>query len=170
MNPYRAFLLLGLLSSLFVGIPDTIIAVYYVRVVGLGPLELVMLGTIVEVVGLLFEVPTGVVADTYSRRFGLALGFELAVVGYLAHMAFRSISGPLFTGWINRHVDSRVRATVLSMGGQVDAIGQLTGGPLIGVVAELSSLRAAMVAVGATLLPALPLLRRAQLQGKATVG
>jgi DHA3 family tetracycline resistance protein-like MFS transporter len=93
--------------------------------------------------------------------FGLATSFELAAAGYLVHMVFRSISGPLFTGWINRHVDRSVRATVLSMGGQIEAVGQLTGGPLIGAIAELSSLRAAMVAVGATLLPAPALLLRA---------
>jgi DHA3 family tetracycline resistance protein-like MFS transporter len=405
MPAYRAFLLLGFCSALFVGIPDTMVAIYYVRVVGLGPLELVLLGTVVEVVGLVFEVPTGVVADLYSRRlsvligvflvgacfvvqgllpvlpaivfaetlrglgrtfssgaleawiadeigedaaasaylryaqlrqigaivgtgigvglasvalwipvfvggtlmlglgvalalvmpergfrrghhaelspvrgalgtfagglreirgrpllatllglslflalstegldrlweahllryfelptvggldsvvwfgainvafmllsvlanqvvrrvvdvtddgavaralmvttvvriagivvFGLATSFGLAVAGYLGHMLFRSISGPLFTGWINRHVDPRVRATVLSMNGQVDAVGQLTGGPLIGAVAELTSLRAAMVAVGGTLLPVLPLLARARRQSASAGG
>jgi DHA3 family tetracycline resistance protein-like MFS transporter len=99
--------------------------------------------------------------------FGLATSFGLAVLGYLTHMLFRQASGPLFTGWVNRHVDPRVRATVLSMGGQVDAVGQLSGGPLIGLIAEIASLRAAMVAVGLTLLPALPLLARARRQSAA---
>jgi DHA3 family tetracycline resistance protein-like MFS transporter len=102
--------------------------------------------------------------------FGLASGFGLAVLGYLTHMVFRQTSGPLFTGWVNRHVDPRVRATVLSMGGQVDAVGQLSGGPLIGLIAELASLRAAMVAVGLTLVPALPLLARARGQSAADDG
>jgi DHA3 family tetracycline resistance protein-like MFS transporter len=102
--------------------------------------------------------------------FGLATSFGLAVLGYLTHMLFRQVSGPLFTGWVNRHVDPRVRATVLSMGGQVDAVGQLTGGPLIGLVAELASLRAAMVAVGLTLFPALPLLARARRQSSDPAG
>jgi DHA3 family tetracycline resistance protein-like MFS transporter len=56
------------------------------------------------------------------------------------------------------------------MGGQVDAVGQLTGGPLIGLIAELASLRAAMVAVGLTLVPALPLLARARRQSAAAAG
>ncbi|HEX2037688.1 MAG TPA: MFS transporter [Chloroflexota bacterium] len=96
--------------------------------------------------------------------FGLAIGFAPAVLGYLTTEVFRRVSQPLFTGWVNRHVDPRVRATLLSMGGEVDAIGQLTGGPAIGLVAQLLSLRAAMVAVGLTLVPALPLLVRARRQ------
>ncbi len=398
----RAFLFLGFASALFVGIPDTMIAIYYVRIVGLGPLELVLLGTIVELVTIVFEIPTGVVADLYSRRlsvligiflagasfviqglapillaiafaeilrglgrtfssgaleawiadeigereaaaayiryaqvrqigaivgtaigvglasidlwipvvtggalmvglgflmialmpergfrrghhaglspvrgavttltaglreiharailatliglalilalategldrlweahllrhftipdlggldpvvwfgainisfmllgvaanqmvrrivdvtddvavarammvatvlqiagivtFGLATDFRWAVAGYLAHMVFRGVNGPLFTGFVNRHVESRVRATVLSLAGQVNAVGQVTGGPLIGAIAELTSLRVAMVAVGGTLLPALPLLLRARRQAES---
>ena len=58
---------------------DPIVAVYYVRVVGLQPLDLVLLGTVVLVAGLLFEVPTGVVADTYSRRLSVVIGVALSV-------------------------------------------------------------------------------------------
>ena len=96
--------------------------------------------------------------------FGLASSFELAVMGYVSAEVLRRVSGPLFTGWVNRHVDPRIRATLLSMGGEVDAIGQLSGGPAIGLVGQLFGLRAAMVAVGLTLLPALPLLARARRQ------
>ncbi len=77
MPAYPLFLLLGAGSALFVGMIDPIIAVYYVQVVGLGPLALVMLGTVVEVTKLLFEVPTGVVADLYGRRLSVIIGVFL---------------------------------------------------------------------------------------------
>ncbi|HEX2326604.1 MAG TPA: MFS transporter [Chloroflexota bacterium] len=96
--------------------------------------------------------------------FGLTTSFGLAVAGYLTTEVFRRVTQPLFVGWVNRHVDPRVRATLLSMGGEVDAVGQLTGGPIIGLVAQLVSLRAAMVTIGLTLVPALPLLSRARRQ------
>ena len=70
---------------------------------------------------------------------------------------------------MNRHVDPRIRATLIPMGGEVDAIGQLSGGPAIGLVGQLFGLRAAMVAVGVTLLPALPLLARARRQARDLV-
>jgi MFS transporter, DHA3 family, tetracycline resistance protein len=99
--------------------------------------------------------------------FGLAAGFGLAVAGYLTTEVFRRVNQPLFTGWVNRHVDPRVRATILSMGGEVDAVGQLSGGAAIGLVGQRISLRAAMVAVGVTLAPALPLLALARRQAIA---
>ena len=46
----------------------TVTAVYYVTEVGMSPLQLVLVGTFMEVSIFVFEVPTGVVADTYSRR------------------------------------------------------------------------------------------------------
>lgn len=96
--------------------------------------------------------------------FALAGPFYLAAGAYVVAQSFRRMTSPLFLGWVNRNLDSRYRATVLSMGGQVDAIGQLTGGPLVGVVATLASLRAGMALSAILLLPVLPLLTRASRQ------
>ena len=52
----------------------TVSAVYFVQEVGLNPLELVLLGTVMEATIFLFEIPTGVIADTYSRRLSLIIG------------------------------------------------------------------------------------------------
>jgi DHA3 family tetracycline resistance protein-like MFS transporter len=102
--------------------------------------------------------------------FGLTVGFGLAVFGYITTEVMRRVTQPLFVGWVNRHVDPRTRATLLSMGGTVDAVGQLSGGPVIGLVGQLLSLRAAMVTVGLTLVPALPLLARARRQAEQGAG
>jgi DHA3 family tetracycline resistance protein-like MFS transporter len=67
----------------------------------------------------------------------------------------------LTDAWVNQRLDSDVRATVLSMIGQVDAVGQITGGPLIGLVASLLSVKAAITISGLLLAPALPLIRAA---------
>src|SRR5438094_10377558 len=52
-----------------------VMAVYLVRVLHLSPLELVLMGTAMEGAVFLFEVPTGIVADTYSRRLSLVIGY-----------------------------------------------------------------------------------------------
>ena len=52
----------------------TIFTVFVVVELGLGPLELVLLGTALEASYLLFEVPTGVVADTFGRKRSIVLG------------------------------------------------------------------------------------------------
>src|SRR6187200_2043409 len=52
-----------------------VMAVYLVQTVHLSPLQLVLMGTAMEAAVFLFEVPTGVVADTYSRRLSLVIGY-----------------------------------------------------------------------------------------------
>jgi hypothetical protein len=52
---------------------------------------------------------------------------------------------------------SRVRATVLSMLGQAEALGEVCGGPLLGLVGTLYTMRTALVGAAVVLLPALPL-------------
>lgn len=87
--------------------------------------------------------------------FGLAGNFGVAVAAAMTVHVFRGANGPLFRAWINKQIEPRVRATVLSMNGQIDAIGQVIGGPILGLVATAISLRAAMVGVGVLLAPAL---------------
>jgi hypothetical protein len=55
------------------------------------------------------------------------------------------------------------------MGGQSNAIGQVAGGPAIGLIGTVVSLRAAMVAAGLALAPALLLYGRALRQDRSTM-
>jgi DHA3 family tetracycline resistance protein-like MFS transporter len=87
--------------------------------------------------------------------FGLGRSFGVVVIALLAVRVLRSVSGPVFTTWINPHIDSNVRATVFSMAGQVDAIGQIAGGPGVGYIGNEWSIRAALVAGGILLSPVL---------------
>src|SRR3982750_2494723 len=52
-----------------------VMAVYLVSELHLSPLQLVLMGTAMEGAVFLFEIPTGVVADTYSRRLSLVIGY-----------------------------------------------------------------------------------------------
>lgn len=89
--------------------------------------------------------------------FALAGNFAVAIVIYLAAAVLREVESPLYDAWLARQVDARVRATVLSMSSQLDALGQVTGGPLIGLIGTLAGLRAAMGASAVWLLPTLAL-------------
>lgn len=89
--------------------------------------------------------------------FGLAGQFGLALAAFWVTAALRSTAGPLFQAWLNQNLDSRVRATVFSLTAQSDAIGQIAGGPVLGVIATVVSLRAALVAAALALTPTLPL-------------
>jgi len=94
--------------------------------------------------------------------FGLAGGLLAAVAGLWLYGLTRSLAAPLGMTWLNQNItDSRVRATVISMTGQADAIGQVGGGPVLGAVGNLFGIRAALYAGAAVLLPALALYGRA---------
>ncbi len=106
---------------------------------------------------LLFLISAGLVISVIT--FGLAPGFGIGLAAFWVAGILRSLQHPLALTWLNQHVPGRVRATVLSMVGQSDALGQLAGGPVVGVVG-LRSLRAALVFAGVILTPALVLYGR----------
>jgi DHA3 family tetracycline resistance protein-like MFS transporter len=108
---------------------------------------------------LMFSITIGIAAFIVLFAWSPWLGLTLGV--YLLISALRNLVGPLTDAWVNQRLDSDVRATVLSMTGQVDAVGQIVGGPLIGLVASLFSVPAAMTVSGLLLTPALPLIRAA---------
>lgn len=92
--------------------------------------------------------------------YGLAWNFGVALVAILALKPVRGMNYPLATAWMNQHVESSVRATVFSMRNQADAFGQMLGGPILGAIATLVSLRVEMIVAAAFLVPALYLYSR----------
>lgn len=93
--------------------------------------------------------------------FALSSILILTLSLYLVIDALRDVHIPLQTAWINQKLDPNVRATVHSMFGQVDAIGQVLGGPIVATIAAVSSAVASLVTSGLLLTPALFFIRRA---------
>jgi DHA3 family tetracycline resistance protein-like MFS transporter len=86
----------------------------------------------------------------------------LAIGAMLGVFLTRDLAGPLYTIWLNEQItDSSVRATVLSISGQADAIGQAGGGPVLGVIGNVWGIRAALTAGALVIAPALWLYGRA---------
>ena len=52
----------------------TITALYRIESAGFNPFELVVIGTLMEAAVFIFEIPTGIVADVYSRRLSVIIG------------------------------------------------------------------------------------------------
>jgi DHA3 family tetracycline resistance protein-like MFS transporter len=80
------------------------------------------------------------------------------VVTYWVVVALRHSSRPVLLTWINRGLDPSVRATVISMHSQGDSLGQVTFGPVIGIIATIRSIRFGLAIGAAALVPALGLL------------
>ena len=141
-----------------------VVAVYLVRDLHLSPLQLVLMGTAMEATVFLFEVPTGVVADTYGRRLSLIIGFlgmgtawllvgvvssAWLVIGLWAFwgLAYTFTSGA-YEAWITDEVGVDRVAPVFLRGARLSYLGAILGLVIL-VALGTQSVRAAVVAGGA---------------------
>jgi len=83
LTAYPTYLILNGVDGLTFSLITTVSLVYQVTMVGLDPLQLVLVGTTLELSAFLFEVPTGIVADVYSRRLSIIIGYVLVGIGFL---------------------------------------------------------------------------------------
>jgi DHA3 family tetracycline resistance protein-like MFS transporter len=94
--------------------------------------------------------------------FALTGSTWVAIAALLGVFFARDLAGPLYDTWLNEQItDSTVRATVLSMSGQANAIGQAGGGPILGAIGNVWGIRAALAAGAVVIAPALGLYGRA---------
>ena len=148
--------------------------VYLIRDVGMSPLELVLAGTALEVAYSLFEVPTGIVADLYSRRLslvvaGVVMGAGMLVVGLVpavwAVLVGMAVWGAGWTfrsgaedAWLADETDRDTMNRAYNRGAQVGRVGRLLGLvaaiPLALVDLRLPLLVAGAVSVGIAVLVA----------------
>ncbi len=91
MNRFSAhvvYLVFVATTSFFFTVWASLSALYRIQVVGLDPLQLVLLGTALELAVFVFEIPTGIVADIYSRRLSVIIGMVLVGLGFLLEGLF----------------------------------------------------------------------------------
>jgi DHA3 family tetracycline resistance protein-like MFS transporter len=76
----------------------------------------------------------------------LALGpFWLAAAGVVVGGGMRHVAYPLVQAWANRGADPGSRATLNSLVLQAESVGELGGGPVLGVVGATGGVAAALV-------------------------
>ncbi len=98
--------------------------------------------------------------------FALTGSTGLAIAALLGVFLARDLAGPLYTIWMNEQItESSVRATVLSISGQANAVGQATGGPALGVIGNVFGIPAALATGALTIGPAVALYGRALRHG-----
>ena len=96
----------------------------------------------------------GIIAGLFI--FAATGNFYIAALMIFLITIFREVHYPLYTGWVNRKLDSSVRATVLSMASLVDASGQISGGPLVGSIATRMGIPFGLTISALLLAPVLP--------------
>ena len=82
-NAYSIYLLFRFSFSMLLSMATVLSVVYHLNVVRLNAFQLVLVGTVLETACFLLEIPTGVVADLYSRRRSVLIGIFLYGIGFV---------------------------------------------------------------------------------------
>ncbi|HEY1351156.1 MAG TPA: MFS transporter [Ktedonobacteraceae bacterium] len=121
----------------------TLNLVYQFQVARLNPLQLILVGTVLEIVSFCSQIPTGVIADVYSRRLALTPGYFLMGCGFVIVGAFARFDAILIgnalwgigatcvdgaqEAWITDEIGDRDINTVFTRGSQITQIAGLVG-------------------------------------------
>ncbi len=106
-----------------------------------------------EKVGLLLGINVLLVAAIFA--FAVAGAFWMALAAYWLTYILWGTNQPIYNAWINEQIrESRLRATILSTQGQVHALGEIFGGPLVGAIVWKTSALWGLIASSTILAPA----------------
>jgi MFS family permease len=142
-NPVPVYLVLMAGQAVCFSLFFTVQLIYHVTVVGLNPFQMVLVGIVLEVTCFTFEVPTGVVADVYSRRLSILVGVALIGCSYALEGSipafWAAIVSQLFWGigytftsgateaWITDEIGEDLVGPVFLRGRQMWLFGGLAG-------------------------------------------
>ncbi|MFI6482738.1 MFS transporter [Nonomuraea sp. NPDC050663] len=130
----------------------TLNLVYQATVAGLSPLQMILVGTVLETVCFLAQIPTGVLADLRSRRLSVIIGYLLFGAGimieglvpaFAAIIVANIVWGIGFTfvdgaqeAWLADEVGPEAAGEVMLRGGQVAQAASVAG---IGAAVSLAA-------------------------------
>src|ERR687892_223959 len=88
LKPRFVYLFIEFSASMFFSMMFLVTSLYEATIAGLSPVQLILVGTTLEISAFVFEVPTGIVADVYSRRLSIVIGHILIGLGFLVEGFF----------------------------------------------------------------------------------
>lgn len=74
LSAYKLYLIFSAATALFFSLVSAVMIIYHIQGVHLNPLQLILVGTTLEVACFMFEIPTGIVADVYSSKLSTFIG------------------------------------------------------------------------------------------------
>ncbi|WP_057765127.1 MFS transporter [Cytobacillus praedii] len=145
-NPYFVYIHTCFFSQLFFTFIFTVNLLYHVQVVNLNPIELVLVGTVLELTVFIFEIPTGVVSDIKSRKLSIIIGYLLIGIGFLVEGLFPIFLAVIFSqilwgigytftsgslqAWISDEIGEEQAASAFVNGAKASNLGQMIAIPL----------------------------------------
>ncbi|MEM9955335.1 MAG: MFS transporter [Chloroflexota bacterium] len=86
----RAYYLFRVIAPFVFAMWLAVAGLYFATQVTSDPFQLAMIGVVLESATLFFEIPTGVIADTYSRKWSIVVGYVIWGIGFLIQGIFQS--------------------------------------------------------------------------------
>ena len=146
LSPTTLFLISAAALGFSFSLLATTSGVYAIREVGLNPLQLVLIGTAVEATVFVFEIPTGVVADAYSRRTSVIIGtfltggafilwgsiphFEIVILANIIWGFGHTFRSGAWQAWLTDEIGEDAAAQVFLKATQVRLVSGLIGLPI----------------------------------------
>ena len=143
MKAYRTYLALDFAGALTGALAFTVAAVYFVRDAHFSPLQLVLNGTVMELSYFLLGVPTGVFADSVSRRLSIAVGialeglgimlfgattsFPVILAGYAVWGAGAAFFGGAYEAWLTDELGPERVGSAFLRGARIAYVGAIAG-------------------------------------------
>ncbi len=87
MNPKKLYIFQVGILNLAMTMMMTAAIVYRIDLAKLEPYQLILLGTALEIAVIFFEIPTGLVADKYSRKLSVIIGYFIIGLGFLIEVS-----------------------------------------------------------------------------------
>ncbi len=142
----------------------TLTPIYYVLKGQFNPLQLILIGVVLESTVLLFEVPTGYLADRKSRVLSFAIGYGLMglsfgilvyqpnfifslMYSFLLGLGYTFVSGAQ-TAWILDESEESTHQTILIKASQYGSIGGIVGIGLAVIISLNTSIEASIFISG----------------------
>ncbi|MGZ4431777.1 MAG: MFS transporter [Gaiellales bacterium] len=140
-DAYGVYLFLSAAEAFCFSLIVTVNLVYQATAVGLGPFQLVLVGTVLEAVCFVGEVPTGIVADVAGRRLSIVIGALLTGIGFTIEGLVPTLTGVLVAqvvwglgatfssganqAWITDEVGERAASRAFMRGAQLASVAAL---------------------------------------------
>lgn len=150
MRSYIVFLVIEGTFALLGALTWSTTSLYHATVVKLSPVQLVLVGTVLEATAFISEIPTGVVADVYSRRLSVIVSTFMVGIGLIVQSVI-----PIFSVIVLAQVVLGIGWTFRSGAIQawlMDEIGEVPAGRAIVRAGQIDSAAALVgLVVGATM-------------------
>ena len=89
LDAFTVYLIMTGADWLIYSLFSTVVYVYLATYVTDDPFQLVLIWTFFTTTTLLFEIPTGIVADVYSRRLSVIIGYAMLGIGAIIEGVFQ---------------------------------------------------------------------------------